>query len=269
MSFRIKRTTLSPDCRDSIKVLFERKRMKVDLDRLFKAIEENLRLSDSLHKTGRRVAHVKAKYRRQQIRALVKALNGLSPDTKDFLQTRYRIAYAMPPQDVPDKEMDIRKFYEMWVLNQTAKTQLVRMDDRIGVAVELYELTARLLRTCEEAEKYFHPRKGAPVDELRVLFAACMVYAYELFTRTKATSTPAAAFDQFLGYVLLDGAGETDGASRRKLITAARAYLRSIDMDKRVAAWKLFCRAWGNERASRFVQHLAFPEHPFDPDLGH
>ena len=85
------------------------------------------------------------------------------------------------------------------------------------------KLIKRLLKSAEIAEAAYSPAKGAPLHIQRAIFTAQLLSVFDKYAPVKATSTPKAAFDTFLGYVLEEAAGEKGERSRRTLIETAMA----------------------------------------------
>jgi len=201
--FRIRRATLSPECRRNIELLFKKKRMNVDMAGLVKEVESEARdfLKDWEAKTRILPPPLSAKYIRQQVRALEKTLQGLTFWARGDLYNIF--------------EWNPRTKIEQWY----------RKNERDGlIPVNLAEVIARVQQACELFEKHYSPNRGAPTDVDRVLFAMSMKDIYEHYTRRKATSTPSAAFDLFLSYVLADVADEPVSTSPRKLIESIEVW---------------------------------------------
>ena len=232
MSFCIKRQALSLDCRREIMRGLREKGIECNQHAFLDAVD---RLLAGFKRYGQR-KKLDVKRVRQDLRALSKTLNSLNPGAKRLLSSMYSQAYPLPPSSgefVPGK---VNECLILRVMNQSKNSHFIRNDARgkLGLPVPLDELIARLLRTCELVEKHYHPPKGAPIDNERVLFTMYIIDTFECFTRIKATATPNAAFDKFLGAIFADITGEKRGISRRKMITAAiaeRARLSPVDAE--------------------------------------
>lgn len=205
MNFQIRQTKLSQNCKKNITCLFNSKRIKCDVSGMLNKIERWISRFNTCQKN---IPKAKAKYIRQDICALMKVLQTISPETKRQLENAYVGAYPLPP--LPPA-------------HQTRKTRLTRnYEGNNCEIVPLAELMERLLKTCQLMEKQYHPRKGALTNWQKVLFTVKMIEFFEHWTGTKATSTPSAVFDTFLAYILEDVAGESnESPSHRKLIETA------------------------------------------------
>lgn len=272
--FKIIRATLSPDCRRNVEGLFRSKGMKVDVPGLLREVEGWLIARMNLQKKEPKTADPQAKRIRQDLRALAKTLNTLHHATKERLADMYLLAYPMPPpyehgnppmKRAPGRpdEPEAKRYVMTKVLNQSERSHFLRFDKRgmAGLPVPLEELTARLLRTCELTEHFYRPRKGAPADHDRTMFAMYIMHAFERFTGAEATSAPNAPFDTFLGYILEDAAGEPTRETRRKLIEAADARRRKLEPAdaELVAHYQAASELWGEERANRFMSSHVLP----------
>jgi len=208
MSFQIKQTKLSLNCKNSITYLFDSKHIKCDVSGMLNKIERWISRFNACQKNIPKQPKAKAKYIRQDICALMKVLQTISPETKRRLENAYVGAYPLPPPPPA---------------HQTRETRLTRnYEGNSCEIVPLAELMERLLKTCQLMEKQYHPRKGALTNWPKVLFTVKMIEFFEHWTGTEATSTPSAVFDKFLAYILADVTDESsDSPNHRKLIKTA------------------------------------------------
>ena len=208
MKFQIIQTKLSPKCKNNITYLFTSKRIRCDVPGMLNKIERWISRFNTCQKNIPKQPKAKAKHIRQDIRALMKVLQTISPETKRQLENAYIGAYPLP--SLPPA-------------HQTRETRLTRnYEGNSCEIVPLAELMERLLKTCQLMEKQYHPRKGAWTNWPKVLFIVKMIEFFEHWTGTKATSTPSAVFDTFLASILDNVTDESsDSPNHRKLIKTA------------------------------------------------
>lgn len=218
MSLRIRSYMLSDDCRNDIRKLFDTRRFKhVDIYDLLWKVEIWLYILFA-YQDSEGDEPAGAKRRSTELTNLLGALHGLSGETKTLLQAEYHNLYRMPgPQ-----------WAALRASHQSSSTHFVWRDreGNPGKEVPLHALLRRIIRSAERLEAKLEksvPRRGPRKDVMRIGLTKKLMQVYEVCTGQAPTATRGGTFDEFLGLVLVDAAGEREQVTRRKTILEAQA----------------------------------------------